>query len=62
MSFIENLYWRWMDGPMLTCGVCGKKHRRDSIRGMCSHAYAEYEKRNSMTGEVKRWWRSDNNA
>ena len=23
MSWLENLYWRWMDGPLMTCEVCG---------------------------------------
>lgn len=45
LGILEDLYWRWMDGPLLTCGTCGQAYRRDSVRGMCAHALAAYQER-----------------
>jgi len=45
LNLLEKLYWRWMDGPLMTCPECGEKYRRDSIRGMCKHAYEKFKER-----------------
>jgi len=37
LEWVEKLYWRYMEGPLLTCPVCGTVYRRDCVRGMCVH-------------------------
>ena len=42
---LEDIYWWWLDGPLRKCPICGTVYRRDSIRGMCDHAYSKYRAR-----------------
>jgi hypothetical protein len=45
LDALEEIYWRWMEGPWRVCKTCGKHYRERGIRGMCEHAYADYQKR-----------------
>jgi hypothetical protein len=36
-DFAEELYWRWTEGRLVQCPVCGNIAREHALRGSCEH-------------------------